>query len=110
MKSTKKFPLASHRKLAPHQSTRPMPQSLKPAEQTKDSVGEAMRLAAASLPTLLLPSEVAGKLGVSLATLERWRINGEGPLFIKLSRSTVRYALEDVCTFVAARMKTNTIQ
>jgi predicted site-specific integrase-resolvase len=51
--------------------------------------------------TLLKPSEVAERLGVSLATLEAWRCRGTGPNlpFVKLGQGRgglVRYRNRDV--------------
>ena len=63
-----------------------------------------------SVPTLLTPSRTAEVLGVGLKTLERWRSTGEGPHFVKLSPSTVRYRAVDLNTFVAERIKSNTLQ
>lgn len=62
------------------------------------------------MPRLLTPQAVAEALGLTERTLERWRITGEGPRYIKLSRSTVRYLPEDVAAFVADRIRTNTAQ
>lgn len=62
------------------------------------------------MPRLLTPQTVAEALGLTERTLERWRITGEGPRYIKLSRSTVRYLPEDVAAFVADRIRTNTAQ
>jgi predicted DNA-binding transcriptional regulator AlpA len=45
---------------------------------------------------LLKPSEVADRLGMSVAALKRWRMNGSGPDYIKISRNTVRYRPEAV--------------
>ena len=62
------------------------------------------------IPKLLTPQAVADVLGLTERTLERWRITGEGPRFIKLSRSTVRYTADEVAAFVAARIKASTAQ
>jgi len=45
----------------------------------------------------------ARELGVSPKTLEAWRARGEGPPFVRLSRTCVRYALTDLRDFIAAR-------
>lgn len=79
-----------------------------------DPIEEAMIMAmnatAEDLPQLLTPDEVADRLGIGARTLERWRCIGEGPRFVKLSRSTVRYRPEDIARFVADRIKANTLQ
>ncbi|MGH6743496.1 helix-turn-helix transcriptional regulator [Novosphingobium sp.] len=63
-----------------------------------------------TVPALLSPSRTAEVLGVGLKTLERWRSTGEGPRFVKLSPGTVRYRAIDLNTFVAERIKSNTLQ
>jgi predicted DNA-binding transcriptional regulator AlpA len=45
--------------------------------------------------TLLTEQELAKQLSVSLASVRRWRINGRGPLFVKVGVS-VRYRPEDI--------------
>lgn len=77
---------------------------------TADPIVAAMDQAAAEVPRLLAPSAVAEMLGLTERTLERWRITGEGPRFVKLSRSTVRYMVDDVAAFVAGRLRANTSQ
>ena len=75
-----------------------------------DPIVAAMDQAAAEVPRLLAPAAVAEMLGLTERTLERWRITGEGPRFVKLSRSTVRYVVDDVSAFVADRLRANTSQ
>jgi excisionase family DNA binding protein len=45
--------------------------------------------------SLLTEQELAKRLNVSLASVRRWRINGRGPLFVKVG-ALVRYRPEDV--------------
>jgi DNA-binding transcriptional MerR regulator len=40
---------------------------------------------------LLTPAETAEQLGVSTHTLARWRRQGRGPAWRRLSRGTIRY-------------------
>lgn len=52
---------------------------------------------------LLTPREVTEILGVSRATLARWRSDGKGPPFLKLGdepNSPVRYRASDVRDFL----------
>lgn len=63
-----------------------------------------------SVPTLLPPAQTAELLGVGIKTLERWRSQGEGPRFVKLSPGTVRYRAVDLNAFIAERIKSNTLQ
>ncbi len=77
---------------------------------TTDPIVAAMDEAATEVPRLLAPAAVAEMLGLTERTLERWRITGEGPRFVKLSRSTVRYVVDDVAAFVADRLRANTSQ
>lgn len=75
-----------------------------------DPITAAMDQAAADVPRLLTPKLVADMLGLTERTLERWRITGEGPRYVKLSRSTVRYLSDDVTDFVQASLRANTAQ
>lgn len=47
---------------------------------------------------LLTTREAAEMLRVKEATLEQWRWQGRGPLFVKVGR-LVRYRLDHLCTF-----------
>ncbi len=107
---------------APATSTRaPPPESsfqraMRKAEQASaahPSPADAIEAAAATagaMPALLKPKDVADLLAVSERTLERWRITGEGPRFVRLGSKVVRYTGEEVEAFVAARVKANTGQ
>jgi len=81
-----------------------------PPQSDYDPIAAAMQVASAEVPKLLTPQTLAEMLGITERTLERWRIIGEGPRYVKLSRSTVRYMAEDVAAFVTARLKANTAQ
>ena len=48
---------------------------------------------------MLTPPQLADRFAVEEATLENWRMKGEGPTFIKLGfarNSPIRYKIEDV--------------
>ncbi len=75
-----------------------------------DSIASAMQQASAEMQKLLTPAAVSDLLGVAERTLERWRITGEGPRYVKLTRKVVRYLADDLATFVAERVKANTAQ
>jgi hypothetical protein len=51
---------------------------------------------------LLTEEEVAQQLHVSLAALRRWRLEGKGPRFIKVS-ALVRYRPEELEQWLASR-------
>lgn len=50
---------------------------------------------------LLNEHEVAAMLGVSVATVRRWRLLRTGPVYIKIGAS-VRYAPESLAQFIGA--------
>lgn len=60
------------------------------------------------LPRLFTPAEVADQLGIGRRTLDRWRLTGEGPAFVKLSAQTVRYTAEAVAHFIEERQRAST--
>ena len=82
----------------------------RPSTPPTDPIAAVMDEAAADVPRLLTPKLVADMLGLTERTLERWRITGEGPRYVKLSRSTVRYLPDDVSAFVEASLRANTAQ
>ncbi len=47
---------------------------------------------------LISQSQLAHRWRLSLSTIERWRCEGKGPVYLKL-RGQVRYRLEDVEAF-----------
>ncbi|MGF7174350.1 helix-turn-helix transcriptional regulator [Azospirillum doebereinerae] len=58
---------------------------------------------------LLTSKELAKILNVTTKTLERWRGAGEGPCFVRISASNVRYRTQDIETFINRRISINTI-
>ena len=56
----------------------------------------------------LLTAEVAFLLGVTVRTLETWRLRGGGPRYIALGHRTVRYRRRDVLAFMQARERRST--
>jgi excisionase family DNA binding protein len=56
---------------------------------------------------LLTQNQVAERISVSVRTLERFRVSGDGPRFVKAGR-LVRYRVEDVDAWVNARVRHST--
>ena len=57
--------------------------------------------------TLLTQREAAVVLRLSTRTLERWRVAGIGPRFVRLNHS-IRYRQQDLDAHVAARVVAST--
>lgn len=75
------------------------------------AIDAACRRSGATMPVLGLTTQQAAEaLGVSVRTLEGWRIRGGGPPFAKLSRTVVRYLPEDLRAWLAQRVVENTAQ
>jgi predicted DNA-binding transcriptional regulator AlpA len=51
------------------------------------------------MESLLTENEVSACLKVSLACLRRWRLQGEGPQYVKVN-NMVRYRESDISTWV----------
>jgi predicted DNA-binding transcriptional regulator AlpA len=58
--------------------------------------------------TLLLPKQAAEKLKLTAATLQRYRSEGGGPLFVKIGRRRVAYRNSDLSEWLAARTANST--
>ena len=61
-----------------------------------------------TLEPLLNEKEAAPALGVSVRTLQCWRVRGGGPNFIRISRRAVRYCPSDIAEWIAARRVSHT--
>ena len=48
----------------------------------------------------LMKHDIAALCGISLATMRRWRLLGQGPKYIKLGAVAVRYRAEDLATWI----------
>ena len=58
---------------------------------------------------LLTTIEAAEYLALGKQTIERWRLTGEGPKFVKMG-GAVRYRLEDLDAFVAGNLVQTTAE
>jgi predicted DNA-binding transcriptional regulator AlpA len=66
------------------------------------------RLAEACAMTTLHDVGATAKiLGISKSSLNKWRLEGRGPRFIKIERR-VRYSDDDIDAYLAARRRTST--
>jgi len=52
---------------------------------------------------LLNENQVAQRLGVSIATVRRWRAHKTGPRFRKIGGASVRYASDDLKRWIEAQ-------
>jgi hypothetical protein len=59
-------------------------------------------------PGTFITKDAAGYLGVSERTLERWRVVGGGPVFLKLGRRYVLYTVDALDAFLFATARTST--
>jgi excisionase family DNA binding protein len=58
--------------------------------------------------TCLTTAEAAEILGVSTRTLEKWRMEGGGPKYVRLSPRCIRYRLRELDEFLKTRLRENT--
>ena len=57
--------------------------------------------------TNLTPKEAANRLRVTTGTLSNWRVQGQGPRFIKVGRK-VLYPVAQVVAYETAALRSNT--
>ena len=58
---------------------------------------------------LLTTHDAAAELQLKPNTLAKWRVTGEGPVFVRVGRA-VRYRPIDLATFVKANVRQSTSQ
>jgi predicted DNA-binding transcriptional regulator AlpA len=59
-------------------------------------------------PTVLRTPEAARYIGLAVSTLEKLRLTGGGPRFIRLAPRAVGYAIADLNDFIESRRRTST--
>lgn len=55
----------------------------------------------------LTPKQLAERLGVSERTIDRFRVNGDGPRFLRVGARRIVYPLAEVQRWEAGRMATS---
>jgi predicted DNA-binding transcriptional regulator AlpA len=57
----------------------------------------------------ILDTQAAARhCGLSKPTLERYRLTGDGPVFVKIGRKCVRYRMEDLNDWLVSRLRKST--
>ena len=59
------------------------------------------------MPRLVKERDAAELLGVSVRTLQKWRLQGDGPRFVKLGHA-VRYDGQDLEAYIESSRRTST--
>ena len=75
-----------------------------PRRRTTTPVTTAISSAAAATVVLYTPETLAAHLGVTLATLENWRLSGYGPAWFQLGE-LIRYSATDVDAWLALQFE-----
>lgn len=58
--------------------------------------------------TLIDERDLSRMLGVSVRTVQSWRVKGGGPVFLKINNRLVRYRQSDVDVWLISLTATNT--
>lgn len=61
-----------------------------------------------TIPHRLRTPDAADYLGLGKSTLEKMRLQGDGPVFIRLGKKTVVYDTRDLDAWLAAGRRTST--
>ena len=67
-----------------------------------------MVIAMNSNQNILRPPEAAYYVGLTVSTLAKRRLRGEGPLFVKLGTKAVGYRLRDLDAWLAGNVRRST--
>lgn len=59
-------------------------------------------------PILLTEKQAARILGLSIRTLQKWRMTGNGPKYIRCSARAIRYEHQHLTEFIEARVRQST--
>ncbi len=57
---------------------------------------------------LINEHEAAAFIGHSVRTLQKWRVTGGGPQFVKVSKRSIRYRRRDLIVWIEARLRAHT--
>jgi len=57
---------------------------------------------------LLNERQAAQYLDIAVKTIQRWRLVGSGPAFVRLSSRAVKYRRRDLDEFIESRLRTST--
>jgi predicted DNA-binding transcriptional regulator AlpA len=58
--------------------------------------------------TLYTENQVSQLLGYTPRALQKWRITGDGPKFVKVSQRSIRYRKIDILQWIEERIRTST--
>lgn len=60
------------------------------------------------LDRLITENEAAAFVGYTVRALQKWRVRGGGPKFVKISARSVRYRRRDLMAWAEAHLRANT--
>ena len=69
---------------------------------------DTLRLEPDFLDKLINEYEAADFIGHSVRTLQKWRVNGGGPRYIRISSRSIRYRRKDLIEWIEARSCSHT--
>ena len=67
-----------------------------------------MQLDQETSPVLLTEKEAGRLLGFSIRTLQKWRVEGRGPIFVRVSPRSIRYRRDDLESWITESLRTST--
>ena len=97
----------------PRPAAPPPPKPKSVAAPSAEPAGAAVQpdtsaVADAAASNLLTTREAAVVLRVNHKRLERWRMTGEGPAYVRMTSKSIAYRRCDIDAFVADRLRTST--
>lgn len=81
---------------------------LREKQRAKRAARDAAGFNASSPPAIMTPGQAAAYLTISVSSLARMRIDGNGPTYIQLTAQKIGYRAKDLDAYVESKMTTKT--
>lgn len=74
----------------------------------QDQINESLARDPDYLDSLIPETEAAIFLGYSVRALQNWRVRGGGPIYVKVSKRSIRYRRRELIAWTQSKLELNT--